>query len=374
MLNPRFVVAEEGQPVVINYTARLETIVSSQKFTAASNVPSSERTVVIYFSEFPDSNPSSGQPAAAFDISTNNSSTHIESGSIEFTVNDEANIRVSMAGSAVLIDGIDGLQIGSFPISGFASNSRDIAISNVAPRFELFLAAGGNFFEFNPASYDFIQGQAVGLAVIASDPGVNDTFSLSFDLLVDTEAPTVFEFDELLGNNNGEYAQGVDFLPLQVGGNAFRVTALDNDGGERTITYLLNVLPDPAAGDFDGDGGRDSDDLDILGDVPGQVVGLIGLNEWLIMAESLVGDANLDGTTDAFDFAALAAFFNQPGGWGNGDFNLNGVVDAFDFSILAENFNQSYTSLNGLPAKTPEPGIAVTLGTVALLVVRRRRV
>jgi len=137
-------------------------------------------------------------------------------------------------------------------------------------------------------------------------------------------------------------------------------------------SYQLVLEPDflQLEGDFNNNGSLDPIDLDILYLAPGQTIDGLGLAEWLALAGSLVGDANLDGTTDAFDFAALAANFNQPGGWSSGDFNFDGNVDAFDFAALAANFNQSFS-----PSPVPEPagGALLTIGTLGLARRRQRQ-
>lgn len=82
------------------------------------------------------------------------------------------------------------------------------------------------------------------------------------------------------------------------------------------------------------------------------------------------GDANIDGTVNIADFAALAANFNTPVGavWEDGDFTYDNAVTIADFSLLAANFNT--TAARG-PAAVPEP-IAVAPAAVAALLRRRR--
>jgi len=111
-----------------------------------------------------------------------------------------------------------------------------------------------------------------------------------------------------------------------------------------------------------------SADLERLGpDGVDQSIAGIDKQDSLLLAASLVGDANLDGTTDAFDFAALAANFSRA----NNIFNLVGV-DAFDFSALSANFNQVYAERIPVPA-TPEPATAALLGLASVSLITRRR-
>jgi len=95
------------------------------------------------------------------------------------------------------------------------------------------------------------------------------------------------------------------------------------------------------------------------------------VNNVIEAIETAPGDANFDLVVDAFDFALLAANFNQPGGWEQGDFNGDGVVDAFDFALLASNFNQTFGPQ--LPPALPEPATGLGLALGALLAARRRR-
>lgn len=76
------------------------------------------------------------------------------------------------------------------------------------------------------------------------------------------------------------------------------------------------------------------------------------------------GDANLDGTVDAADYALIT-----PGGtdWYHGDFNYDGIVNAADWVLI----DNSVIALGGTPA--PEPASAGLLGFGALLLAAGRR-
>lgn len=93
-------------------------------------------------------------------------------------------------------------------------------------------------------------------------------------------------------------------------------------------------------------------------------------NASVLVRLTRTGDANLDGTTNISDFAALAANFNTAGRWDNGDFDYSGTVNISDFSLLAANFNQSA----GLPrgAAVPEPAL-MSIGIAAMGLLARRR-
>ena len=74
------------------------------------------------------------------------------------------------------------------------------------------------------------------------------------------------------------------------------------------------------------------------------------------------GDANLDGTVDNADAAALASNW-QAGwdvGWSDGDFNGDGRVNEVDATIMAANWQQTIVP----NASVPEPGAAVLLLSV----------
>jgi hypothetical protein len=63
----------------------------------------------------------------------------------------------------------------------------------------------------------------------------------------------------------------------------------------------------------------------------------------VLLAYTWLGDANLDGQLEAFDFALLDAGFTGAGsGWLYGDFDMGGgPVDDFDFALLDAGFSGS---------------------------------
>lgn len=88
-----------------------------------------------------------------------------------------------------------------------------------------------------------------------------------------------------------------------------------------------------------------------------------------IIAYTLQGDANLDGTVNISDFALLAASFNSASVWYRGDFNYDGSTNISDFALLASRFNQSIPAPR---ASVPEPAAAGLLLAVAAFARRRR--
>ncbi len=118
----------------------------------------------------------------------------------------------------------------------------------------------------------------------------------------------------------------------------------------------------------------------------------------IIVRYTLAGDANLDGRVDFQDLLALARNYNLPSGatWSGGDFSHDGIVDFVDLLLLARFYNASIASVgvsqsypqaidpgtNDLLAwmhlqtsitLVPEPVLASTIGTLALIATRRSR-
>ena len=144
-----------------------------------------------------------------------------------------------------------------------------------------------------------------------------------------------------------------------------------------TINALAAIL-----GDFDGSRVLDAADIDLLSeqirnssndrdfdlnddgsltDVDRQI--------WIeLLAGTILGDADLDGTVNFSDFLALSAGFGKPGGWTDGDVDGNGQVEFPDFLALSANFGQSSAVL----ATVPEPASIWLLNVAALAVVMRR--
>ena len=93
----------------------------------------------------------------------------------------------------------------------------------------------------------------------------------------------------------------------------------------------------------------------------------------MLVRQTFSGDANLDGTVNALDFARLASNFGGSSGklWTQGDFNYDGVTNTADFTALASNFNLALPA-PPLGSVVPEPIAAGLLLT--LLAMRRRKV
>lgn len=144
--------------------------------------------------------------------------------------------------------------------------------------------------------------------------------------------------------------------------------------------------PSPPLCDFDANGDCDLDDLNgLLGEGPiqGGVPVTPGVNDmfdinsdglldladrdlWLATAATenglgspyKLGDANLDGTVDGFDFLAWNQHkFIPTLLWDFGDFNGDGIGDGLDFALWN---NEKFTSSDGVSA-VPEPRVLCPL-------------
>jgi len=204
-----------------------------------------------------------------------------------------------------------------------------------------------------------------------------DTFR-GLHAMAQTDGPTPLDDglvhweQSLVSATLGFSSQGALMKRLVNPGQREELTRLDY-AGFADMGWEFDAPGLSKAGDFNGNGELDAHDIDLLRVIPELGDGWIDVAQWLRLAKTLEGDANLDGTVDAFDFAALAAGFNESGSWAYGNFNLDSVVDAFDFALLADNFNQSYASLSSDPATTPEPASAALLVAFGLATTHRRQ-
>ena len=65
------------------------------------------------------------------------------------------------------------------------------------------------------------------------------------------------------------------------------------------------------------------------------------VNNKVIVAYTLYGDANLDGTVNGADLNIVLANYNKTGSiWYQGDFNYDGTVNGADLNIVLANYNQ----------------------------------
>ena len=111
----------------------------------------------------------------------------------------------------------------------------------------------------------------------------------------------------------------------------------------------------------------------------------------VLVAFTLAGDADLDGTVDFDDLARLAQSYNTTDKfWFQGDFTYDGDVDFDDLALMAQNYNQSLPTAAAIAAiasaapsfqadlarafaQVPEPAaLALTALAAAVLLPRRR--
>ncbi len=95
----------------------------------------------------------------------------------------------------------------------------------------------------------------------------------------------------------------------------------------------------------------------------------------IVIAYTLAGDANLDGTVNALDFNAVASNFGAASPtWTTGDFNYDGIVNSMDFVDIATNFNAPLVLPPALPGTlVPEPSSLLLVTIVPFLASPRRR-
>jgi hypothetical protein len=73
----------------------------------------------------------------------------------------------------------------------------------------------------------------------------------------------------------------------------------------------------------------------------------------LLIRDSYVGDANLDGIVDGSDYTRIDnGFHNHLTGWINGDFNYDGVVDGSDYTLIDNAYNKQNAVGTARPAFT----------------------
>ncbi len=66
----------------------------------------------------------------------------------------------------------------------------------------------------------------------------------------------------------------------------------------------------------------------------------------IIVAYTLYGDANLDGTVDLSDLGILGDNYGRTGTtWQEGDYNYDGKVDLSDLGAIGDNWHQSVGAL-----------------------------
>lgn len=153
-------------------------------------------------------------------------------------------------------------------------------------------------------------------------------------------------------------------------------------------SFVLNATDGAASfefvsGDFDKDGALTATDIDLLAseiknpthdanfDANGDnQVDLLDHEFWVReLADSLAGDANLDGTVNFSDFLMLSSGFGRDGGWSNGDFDGSMTVGFPDFLLMSEQFGKS----RSVSVPVPEPCCNLAFALLSVIVLRMRR-
>lgn len=182
------------------------------------------------------------------------------------------------------------------------------------------------------------------------------------------------------------FAQGIGFDEggHDLGGNVRRAPIQ----GIQIVEAILNAI-----GDYNGNGARDSDDIDILSEAirnndmdskfdvngDGNVDGA-DRTEWVeVLTNTHFGDSNFDGEFSSSDFVAVfgAAKYEtgETAGWGQGDWNGDGTFNSSDFvAVFSAAGYETGPRAGGLQS-VPEPSsiVLILLGiSGGLRVVRRR--
>ena len=193
-------------------------------------------------------------------------------------------------------------------------------------------------------------------------PRADSFFGLTSDLLVKS-----IHFGDVDGQSTDRWGFSIDNLTIGSKGS--------------TVT-----------GDFDGNGGLDGHDVDVLVakivarshdsvfDLTGDGnVDSADLSQWLVEAASAngfsapfrPGDANLDGHVNALDLNALGRhWLAQANGWQMGDFTADGSVNANDINEIGQNWLSS-VPVAAARQSVPEPGGRLMLLSAAAMIACR---
>lgn len=160
--------------------------------------------------------------------------------------------------------------------------------------------------------------------------------------------------------------------PYIIGPTYYGVVDGANGPGNTIVVPAETVVYDPTflAGDYDNDGDRDADDIDLMFNVIELGIyienyeltgdGQVNTADADELIENLIGtaygDANLDGAVSLLDLNTLGGNFGLPGGWADGDFNGDDTVSLLDLNTLGLTFGFDNTT-----HPTPEPASLMLL-------------
>ena len=211
---------------------------------------------------------------------------------------------------------------------------------------------------------------------------------------------TAFAWDQRNGTRDlrqvllDEHGFSADVLPLLESAHdisADQKTILgSNRSSNGNLEYWTIFLDKPlnsVFGDFDGNGTVDVADInqlsaavragrsEVLFDV--NFDGIVNFDDrefWVgDLANTFMGDADLDQDVDFADFLSLSVGFGENGGWGQGDFDGDGETKFEDFLLLSENFGKTADLDVSEAASVPEPNNCLVLTLVLAVVTLNQR-
>ncbi|MCA9215312.1 MAG: hypothetical protein KDB27_19740 [Planctomycetales bacterium] len=253
----------------------------------------------------------------------------------------------------------------------------------------------------------------VALAATAADFEADDYFFIEVE--VDGATTSLVEFwgvndatsDCNKGLSNGDIAGEVGDICLQTEFNDYawdipsgnqvvvRFSALNTWGNE--IVAIDNVrissgdVPTGPEGDFNGNGARDTGDLDLLAAAMQSGDAAFDLNgdgnvdiadrvRWVEgLANTYIGDSNFDGEFSSADFVAVFTTAKYETGqaatWGEGDWNGDGIFSSSDFVVAFSGGGYEKGARAGGLQVVPEPSSALlAIAALGMLLgVRRSR-
>ncbi len=168
----------------------------------------------------------------------------------------------------------------------------------------------------------------------------------------DYSAMTVDPADDRSFWFTGMYAQGNGTSATRIGAVSFDLLGDFNGDGQYTCDDIDALVAEIAAGtnslafDLNNDSLVNLDDRDVWLSTAGEFN--LGPGKTY-----LLGDANLDGVVDGFDFIEWNANkFTNIAEWCSGDFNADGLVDGFDFILWNANKFTSSSAAAAVDSQT----------------------
>lgn len=145
----------------------------------------------------------------------------------------------------------------------------------------------------------------------------------------------------------------ISWTATTAGTRYLQVTSWDGNGGQGLYWLNTSVIePEFEQGDFDRDGDRDADDIDLIFAAindgfaehrydlnADSTVNMEDADLLLEIMNATPGDTNLDGQILFSDFLVLSRNFGGNGGWADGNFDGSDSIDFEDFLSLSRNFN-----------------------------------